>query len=253
MKCNTKKVIPVSQPQIDKDWRDAMSVYDRYLVGLNDTFFYCPEHSHACYGCSSTILNPQDVFEISKSLSLSIVDFIKKYCDCYIGPESNVPLITLKQTGKNEKCIFRKDGQCIVKDKKPTVCRLHPLGRVIHPADSNGTVKVEYINPNKMRVCMCGLGKRYTVQDWLRKNNLDDNTFPIKWAEIIQYLNEKVSYYKTIFTQESTLNAVYMAIYNCIYMSYNSDEEFMSQFLNNIERLNESFKTIEDMMSDCEA
>lgn len=253
MKCNTNKRIPVSRPQIDKEWRDSMRSYDRYLVGLNDTFFYCPEHSHACYGYSSTILNPQDVFEISKSLSLSIVDFIKKYCNCYIGPESQVPLIALKQAGKNEKCIFRRDGQCIIKDVKPTVCRLHPLGRVIHYADSNGTNEVEYINPNKMRICTCGLGERYTVQDWLRKNDLEDNTFPIKWVETTQRISKEVLHYKTIFSQEKTLEAVHNAIYNCMYMSYNLDEEFVPQFLKKIEELNDLFKTIKDMMSDCEA
>ena len=252
MKCNTKKPIPVFYPQINKEWRDTATNYDRYLVGLNDSFFYCPEHSHACFGCSSTILSPQDVFEISKSLSLSIVDFVKKYCECYIGPDSKIPLIALKKIGKNEKCIFHRNGQCIIKDMKPTVCRLNPLGRVIHFVDSNGTTKVDYINPNKMRVCTCGLGKRYTVKDWLRKNNLEDNTIPVKWTETIRYINEEVSYFQTIFSQEKTLHALYNSIYICMYMSYNLDKEFEPQFFNKIEELKDLFKTLTDMMSDFE-
>ena len=69
------------------------------------------------------------------------LEVAEKYTYCYIGSNSNIPLMSLKyreEPDGNTICYFlgKKDGKyyCRIHDDKPFVCREYPLGRTSSPS-----------------------------------------------------------------------------------------------------------------------
>lgn len=94
----------------------------------NDTFnFQCRMCGGCCRDDREIILNPQDVFSISRALSMSTSEFIERHCDCEtdsgFGP---FPLLTLKTPGGN--CYFLQGPLCAIHDLRPACCRNYPVG-----------------------------------------------------------------------------------------------------------------------------
>ena len=78
---------------------------------LQDTFcFACtPEVPcfNACCRDLNQFLTPYDVLRLKNSLGLSSSQFLQKYTICRTGPESGLPVVTLKpQTGPERRCPF---------------------------------------------------------------------------------------------------------------------------------------------------
>jgi Fe-S-cluster containining protein len=125
------------------------------FLGENDKFeFACDQCGKCCRDRSDILLSPLDVFHLSQATGKTGKQILEKYGDCYIGPQSNLPVVRLKYRDDGNghtTCYFlgQKDGKfyCRVHNHKPTVCRTYPLGKMQtykKEEDENADFKPKY-------------------------------------------------------------------------------------------------------------
>lgn len=103
--------------------------------------FHCgPEVTcfNACCRNLNQFLYPYDAARMACSLGLSAASFLARYTRRHIGPETGLPVVSLKpQAGPQQLCPLVTPGGCKVYDDRPASCRLYPLARaVVHAAGS---------------------------------------------------------------------------------------------------------------------
>ena len=206
-------------------------------IGVDEPFqFHCDQCGKCCINREDILLNPQDVYNISRELGLEPHEVIAKYCDTYVGRDSRIPITRLMPRGAIKRCPLLKDHKCSVHKAKPIVCALYPIGRCIiqdRKAAEEGAAqesKIEYIlNPSD-----CGdRSETHTVREWLEEFGIpeQDETF-LKWqafmmeaAAIIRRLEKLLS--------EDLMNQIWSAFGTIIYMNYKMDCDFLPQFEKN--------------------
>ena len=76
---------------------------DSLKIGLDETFkFNCTMCGKCCIDREDILLKPKDLFIAFKELSMKPHDFIQKYCECYVGDSSRLPIVRLKPVGQNK-------------------------------------------------------------------------------------------------------------------------------------------------------
>lgn len=188
-------------------------------VTKEDTFkFRCTCCGACCRHRDDILLNAYDIFRLMKYLNISFQQFIEKYCECYIGHSSLIPVIRLRPKGSNHICPLLNKGKCIVHEAKPTVCALFPLGRIINPE----TKQIRYF----VQDVDCGAkDEDVVVGDWLQDFSINDQCFVI-WSEITAKL--------AMFMRENAVfqkEQYYNIIFAIMYRNFNLDEEFVPQAL----------------------
>lgn len=130
----------------------------------HDTFqFECAMRGDCCRKRREPILlTGADIFRAAIALETSIVSTIAQNTVGYIGGDSHVPIIALKERFDGS-CRLLRNGHCMIHDHKPAVCALFPLGRYF---DSREQAYHYFMNP---RSCHNGrnTGKVWTLQEWL--------------------------------------------------------------------------------------
>ena len=120
MKCNLNHN---QKEKGDPRLREIVEQYDRYKIGLDDSFrFHCTMCGKCCVNREDILLTPKDLFNIAKELGLTPVEVLEQYCETYIGDTSRIPLIRLKPRGEIKRCPLLKDHKCSVHKCKPVVC-----------------------------------------------------------------------------------------------------------------------------------
>ena len=208
--------------------------YDKYKIGLDDEFpFGCSMCGKCCINREDIMLTPRDIFRMAKELKMSMMDFVKEYCDCYIGPSSKVPVVRLISVGEDKHCPMLKDRKCIVHQSKPMVCALFPIGRSFKTEQGKpiAAENMDYLfmNPG------CGNGtEKHTVRDWLESFNIPlEDEFHIKWTQGITEMSELLRKY-IVTAKEKDLHLLYNALFLGMYGSYHTEHDFMPQFERNI-------------------
>ena len=132
----------------EENWQIALA--EQYTKGQlpvlkrTDTFrFECVRCGKCCRDREDILLNPFDLFRLCKVKKMTPFEFMKKYCEMYIGQFSYLPLIRIDfrpvyDIGGQEvigtRCPFLgRSGEtfhCRVNDGKPFVCFAYPLGRI---------------------------------------------------------------------------------------------------------------------------
>ena len=104
-------------------------------------------------------LTPYDILRIKKSLNLTSSEFLSQYCKQHTGPESGLPIITLKPVDDMDlKCPFVTPEGCHIYDDRPSSCRMYPLARAISRNRLTGEKTVQYMLMMKSPTAM-GLSK----------------------------------------------------------------------------------------------
>lgn len=168
--------------------QEELQDYLNQIIGLDDTFsFHCTACGKCCVQREDIILSPNDLFRIAKELHLTTREVIKKYCNCYIGPDSQLPLVRLLPTGEDLHCPFLNDSKCFIQKAKPSVCAMFPLGRMAQITNADQSKgkpefsKVQYI----FQDVGCGdKSETHTVREWLEHFHipLEDMAFQT-WLE----------------------------------------------------------------------
>lgn len=217
-------------------------------IGLDETFrFHCTQCGKCCTNREDIMLNPMDIFKMSKELGMSPSQFFQTYCMTHVGDASRFPIIRLKPVGSNRRCPLLKNQLCSVHNVKPAVCAMYPLGRYIAidqnsaEFDETDISQVKYL----LQPIDCGdKSEEHTVRRWLGDFNfsLEDHAF-LKWNGA---LNKICTQIKKLEKQWDmmTMMEIWYVVRVIFYENYELDKDFLPQFESNVAGLLELLNDI---------
>lgn len=215
--------------------------YDDMCIGAEDHFrFHCTQCGKCCINREDILLNPKDLYNISKELGITPQETITQYCEVYLGQSSRIPIVRLKPRGSVKRCPLLKDRKCSVHRAKPTVCALFPLGRSIKldaektDPDAVDKVGIQYI----MNPIECGdSSEEHTVREWVESFGIPvhDRDFLV-WQKVLFAVRQRIVALEKMLT-DSSMELIWSITYQALYLDYDIAQSFQEQFQKNSERL----------------
>lgn len=220
---------------MDKEIKEIMDRLENAKVGLDEEFrFHCTQCGECCRHRDDILLNPKDVYNMSKELKIDTRELIEKYCDSYVGSNSRIPVVRLQPRGSVQRCPMLKYGKCIVHSAKPAICAMFPIGRYMvseyAPGADAGKTQYFFTNPK------CGDdSETQTVREWLGAFGI-----PVEDEFFMGWQKTAIELVKTLTEMEHTLgretmDIVWTAVFAGLYLNYKTDEDFMPQFNKNVQ------------------
>lgn len=118
-------------------------------------------------------LTPYDILRLKNGLKLRASDFLQKYTTEHTGPESGLPVITLKPaTGPDQVCPFVRPDGCHVYANRPSSCRMYPLARVLSRSRETGTVSERYVLIHEPHCHGRQTARTLSVAQWIAEQEL---------------------------------------------------------------------------------
>ncbi len=113
-------------------------------------------------------LTPYDILRLKNHLGLSSGQFLEQYTSQHVGPESGLPIITLKPGDQQDlTCPFVTPKGCSVYESRPSSCRIYPLIRGIARSRQTGRMTEQFMVLKEPHCRGFDTGKTKTVQRWL--------------------------------------------------------------------------------------
>ena len=139
---------------------------------LQDTFcFACtPEVPcfNACCRDLNQFLTPYDILRLKKHLGLSSEHFLAQYTLRHTGPESGLPIVTLKPANQHDLlCPFVTEKGCSVYENRPSSCRMYPLARAVARSRETGEISERFMLLREPHCLGFSQGNPRTVQQWI--------------------------------------------------------------------------------------
>jgi hypothetical protein len=165
-------------------------------VSINDSFSFNCHSKIPCFNeCCRDLnqfLTPYDVLRIRQFLNLSSPDFLEQYCGQHTGPESGLPVVTLKPVDPESLvCPFLSPAGCRIYESRPSSCRMYPLMRAVSRSRETGQVMEHYAllrEPHCLGHVQAG---KTTVSRWIQSQGLlPYNEMNDKILDIISLKNQ---------------------------------------------------------------
>jgi len=147
---------------------------------------------NACCHDLNQMLTPYDILRLKNGLKMPSDRFLKDFAQQHIGPETGLPVITLKpQDTKDLICPFVTPTGCRVYPDRPASCRIYPLVRAISRDRESGSVKAHFALLREDHCCGHQQDESQTVQQWITGQELAVyNRHNDKLIEIIALKNQ---------------------------------------------------------------
>lgn len=141
-----------------------------------------------CFACSPDVpcfneccrdlnqfLTPYDILRLKNRLGLSSGEFLQRYTVGYIGPETGLPVVSLRQDQTdNLKCPFVRRTGCAVYTDRPSSCRMYPVARALSRSRETG-VTTEHFALIKEPHCRGFVdAEKKTAEKWLEEQGLKE-------------------------------------------------------------------------------
>ncbi len=119
-------------------------------------------------------------------------EFLAQYCRRHTGPQSGLPIMTLKPADPNElTCPFLTTAGCRIYRDRPSSCRMYPLVRVISRSRETGEVVEQYMVLKEPHCKGFDQDVVQSVEDWISRQGLEIyNEFNDMLMEIISLKNQ---------------------------------------------------------------
>lgn len=118
-------------------------------------------------------LTPYDIIRLKNHLNLSSALFLERYTENHIGPQTRLPVITLKPAAGNErKCPFVTPSGCSVYENRPSSCRMYPIIRVLSRSRESGEKHVRYALLKEPHCHGFEQPRQLTVREWMAGQGL---------------------------------------------------------------------------------
>lgn len=215
---------------------EDFKAFQSNMLKPTDTFqFDCKMCGNCCrHRGEPIILTGLDTFRISQALGVHPRQVIEEKTIGYIGDQSHVPVLTLKERLDGSCSLLRK-GKCMVHSNKPIVCAIFPLGRIY-----NGiTHKFAYFK--QPHGCSMGNnnGKTWTLQEWLDEFNISEfEEDSLAWNKMIM----GVSQVTCRIDEKEIPEDMIAAVGSCFYLNYDISQPYRDQVELNMRLLKEIFK-----------
>ena len=219
--------------------RGNVDVLKDKLMTLDSEFcFECDGCGRCCRNQDTILLSPRDIYNVAKSLHLTMKQVIERYTDVYIGRNSRVPVVHLLE-GPNKACPFLKGNQCSVHAAKPVVCALYPLGRIYIDGSGSARYFLQDINCGKHT-------KRHTVRSWLATFGIpEQDIYFQQWSQVLSEWGQFIRHAEEHTVPAPVCWLIWNELYMWLYAKYDMNQDFMTQFERNMNVLRQSKKNYE--------
>lgn len=216
---------------MDERLKQIVENFDNIKIGLDEPFrFHCDQCGKCCIHREDILLNPRDLYNVSKELSKTPKEIFELYCECYIGSDSRFPIVRIKPRGSIKRCPLLKDRKCSVHKSKPTVCALFPIGRCISLEQEKKEITTEDITYIFNKPGCGDDSETHTVREWLGEFGVPiEDTYFLLWNDVLIKLS-------SIFRQAekkahpSLMDKVWDITFIKLYLGYDMTQDFLPQF-----------------------
>lgn len=199
-------------------------ISDGHKYGATDCVSLPANECAGCHECCTTTddtihLDPYDIFELSKGLSLSFDGMIDKVISLKVVDGVITPFL-LKASDTGNCTFLDENGRCGIHNFRPGFCRLFPLGR-IYEEDGGFNYYLQVHECPYKDTCP------QTVKSWLNIPRLDSYEAYIRtWHEITVNIRECAE-----FGNERLLRQANLRLLNLFFSRpYDLNSDFFSQF-----------------------
>jgi hypothetical protein len=142
-----------------------------------DTFRFSCSKAVPCFNECCRDLNqflfPYDIVRLKNRLAMSSAAFLEQYTTLHTGPETSLPVITLKPTSDSDlRCPFVTPSGCSVYEDRPASCRMYPLARVLSRSRETGEITEQYMLLREPHCLGFQQEKTQTVNEWIQSQGI---------------------------------------------------------------------------------
>jgi len=113
-------------------------------------------------------LTPYDILRLKNHLGLSSGEFLTKYSSLHTGPESGLPIVTLKPKENDDRlCPFVSPGGCTVYENRPSSCRTYPLVRALARSRQTGEITEQFMVLQEPHCRGFKESRKRSVKQWM--------------------------------------------------------------------------------------
>ncbi len=165
-------------------------------IAPNKPFRFACSPAVACFNECCRDLNqflyPYDILRLKKRLGLSSSEFLERYTTQHIGPESGLPVVSLKVADVRRRiCPFVTPKGFRVYPDRPASCRTYPLVRAITRNRETGQVSEHFMLLKEPHCLGYKAPKSQTVMQWIDDQQIRIyNRFNDQLLEIIRLKNQ---------------------------------------------------------------
>lgn len=146
-------------------------------LSANDTFLFSCSKKVSCFNeCCRDLnqfLTPYDILRLKHRLELSSHLFLERYTTQQTGPETGLPIITLKINDPHKlKCPFVTSSGCSVYEDRPSSCRTYPLLRMASRSRETGKITEQYILLKESHCLGFEQDRTWTIRKWIQDQNV---------------------------------------------------------------------------------
>lgn len=129
---------------------------------------------NACCRDLSQALTPYDILRLKAHLGLSSQDFLARHTRSHIGPETGLPIVSLKPVPTEDlRCPFVTETGCAVYDARPASCRTYPLMRGLSRSRETGRTTEHFLVLREPHCRGFEQGRPRTAKQWLEDQGAD--------------------------------------------------------------------------------
>lgn len=218
--------------------------FENITISLDEPFqFHCTQCGKCCIHREDILLNPQDLFRIAKYLEQTLRDVVEHFCETYTGPDSRMPIVRLLPEGPTKRCPFLVRNKCRIHEAKPVVCAMFPLGRGHRFDLETGKPYPEILYILDKPHCGDG-SETHTVREWLGSFHIPvDDPFYLEWSEALVFFAEAMRKLEKVHPTATAI-VIRPAVYEHLYLAYNTREDFLPQFQENLKKTKEFFQAL---------
>ena len=127
-------------------------------------------------------------------MGLTSAEFLQQYTSQHIGPESGLPIVTLKPKNQQElTCPFVTDKGCRVYENRPSSCRTYPLMRALTRCRSTRETAEQFMVVKESHCRGFEGGKIRTLRQWMHDQGvIEYNEINDKLMQIISLKNRLI-------------------------------------------------------------
>jgi Fe-S-cluster containining protein len=148
------------------------------LLDRSDVFQFACSNKVPCFNACCRDLNqfltPYDLLRLKKRRQMSSGAFLKQYTTCVSGPETGLPIVSLKPgTAPELRCPFVAPDGCRVYEDRPSSCRTYPLARLARRSRETGQITEEFVLLREPHCRGFEQPHTQTVNQWLADQGVE--------------------------------------------------------------------------------
>ncbi len=146
-------------------------------IALDEPFRFACSKTVPCFNeCCRDLnqfLTPYDILRLKHHFAMPSGDFLKKYCSRHTGPESGLPIVTLRsKTAPQLTCPYVTPAGCSVYADRPSSCRTYPLVRAISRSRETGIISERFMVLKENHCLGFNENNTQTVREWIEHQGL---------------------------------------------------------------------------------